>query len=224
MGRAGAPATESGGLQTLAATRDVLGREPATVSEKHSKPDYELEEVLEVREPKQFQAIGDPTRQRIISLLSEKAATTSQLAQALAQSKGNVGYHLKVLESAGLIRIVRTRQVRAITEKYYGRTARLFEFMHGEGDLASEPTFHFLRQAMNEYVAPESEDSEEWSADFMTLRHARIPASKAEEFLRRLLELADEFSDLESVPGERVYGLIAGTYLTDLPELSGEEE
>ncbi len=194
------------------------------MSEAYKKPDYELEEVLKVREPKQFQAIGDPTRQRIISLLSEKAATTSQLAQALSQSKGNVGYHLKVLESAGLIRIVRTRQVRAITEKYYGRTARLFEFMHGEGDLVSEPTFHFLRQAMNEYVAPESEDSEEWAADFMTLRHARVPASKVEEFLRRLLELADEFADLESVPGERVYGLIAGTYLTDLPELPGEEE
>lgn len=224
MGQAVASATESGGLQTLAATRDGLGRKPAAVSEKRNKPDYQLEEVLKVREPKQFQAIGDPTRQRIISLLSEKAATTSQLAQALAQSKGNVGYHLKVLESAGLIRIVRTRQVRAITEKYYGRTARLFEFMHGEGDLASEPTFHFLRQAMNEYVAPESEDSEEWSADFMTLRHARIPASKAEEFLRRLLELADEFTDLESIPGEQVYGLIAGTYLTDLPELPGEEE
>ena len=194
------------------------------MSEAPKKPDYELEDVLEVRDPEQYRAFGDPVRQRIISLLSEKAATTSQLAEALGQSKGSVGYQLKVLESAGLIRIVRTRQVRAITEKYYGRTARLFEFMHGEGDLASEPTFHFLRQAMNEYVAPETEGSEEWPADFMTLRHARIPAQKAEEFTRRLLELANEFAYLESVPGEKVYGLIAGTYLTDLPELPEERE
>ena len=193
------------------------------MSEKRNKPDYELEEILKVKEPEQFRAIGDSTRSRIISLLSEKAATTSQLAAALGQSKGNIGYHLKVLESVGLVRIVRTRQVRAITEKYYGRTARLFELMHGEGELASEPTLNFLRQAMDEYVAPESEDSEGWPADFMTLRHARVPASKAEEFTRRLLELADEFADLESVPGEKVYGLIAGTYLTDLPELPEEE-
>ncbi|CAN5590195.1 hypothetical protein BH24ACT22_BH24ACT22_01700 [soil metagenome] len=194
------------------------------MSESHKKPDYELEEVLKVTEPEQYRAFGDPMRQRIISLLTEKAATTSQLAEALGQSKGSIGYQLKVLESAGLVRIVRTRQVRAITEKYYGRTARLFEFVHEEGDPSSEPTFHFLRQVMNEYVAPESKDSEEWSADFMTLRHARIPTPKVEEFLRRLLDLADEFADLESISGEQVYGLIAGTYLTDLPELPGEKE
>ncbi len=182
--------------------------------------DYELDDVLEVRRPDQFRAVGDPTRQRIISLLSERAATTSQLAEALGQPKGSVGHHLKVLEEAGLIRVVRTRQVRAITEKYYGRTARYFEFMHGEGDLAREPTLHLLRQVMNEYVAPESE---EWPDDIFTLRHARIPASRVEEYSRRLLELADEFADLETVPGERVYGLLAGVFLTDLPELPDDE-
>ena len=183
--------------------------------------DYELDEILEVRRPDQFRAVGDPTRQRIISLLSERAATTSQLAEALGQPKGSVGHHLKVLEEAGLIRVVRTRQVRAITEKYYGRTARLFDFMHGEGDLAREPTLQLLRQVMNEYVAP---GSEEWPADVITLRHARIPASRAEEFTRRLLEVADEFTDLETVQGERVYGLLAGVFLTDLPELPQDEE
>jgi DNA-binding transcriptional ArsR family regulator len=186
--------------------------------------DYELDEILEVRRPDQFRAVGDPTRQRIISLLSERAATTSQLAEALGQPKGSVGHHLKVLEEAGLIRVVRTRQVRAITEKYYGRTARLFEFMHGEGDLAREPTLHLLRQVMNEYVAPESEESEEWPWDLLNLRHARIPAARATEFSRRLLEVADEFSDLQTVPGERVYGLLAGVFLTDLPELPQDEE
>ena len=40
--------------------------------------------------------------------------------------KGTVGHHLKVLERAGLVRVVRTRRVRAVTEKYYGRVARLF--------------------------------------------------------------------------------------------------
>jgi DNA-binding transcriptional ArsR family regulator len=191
------------------------------MSGERKRLDYELDDILEVRRPEQFRAVGDPTRQKIISLLSERAATTSQLAEALGQPKGSVGHHLKVLEEAGLIRVVRTRQVRAITEKYYGRTARFFEFMHGEGDLAREPTLHLLRQVMNEYVAPESED---WPDDVLTLRHARIPASRAEEFSKRVLELADEFTDLETVPGERVFGLVAGVFLTDLPELPDEEE
>lgn len=187
------------------------------MSEKRNKPDYELDDVLEVREPEQFKAAGNPMRQRIISLLSERAATTSQLAEALGQPKGSVGHHLKVLEKAGLIRVVRTRQVRAITEKYYGRTARFFEFGVVEGPQKGR-WLDFFRQAMEEYEETDQE------TEILTLRHARIPKSKAQEFSRRVWELADEFTDLESVPGERVYGFLAQVYLSDLPELPEEEE
>ena len=183
------------------------------MSGERKRLDYELDEILEVGRPDQFRAVGDPTRQKIISLLSERAATTSQLGEALGQPKGSVGYHLKVLEDAGLLRVVRTRQVRAITEKYYGRTARLFM------DESSPEPGGFFRQAMNERVIPE-----EPAVGVSTLRHARISASQAEEFSKRVLELADEFTDLETVPGERVYGLIAGVFLTDLPELPDERE
>lgn len=190
--------------------------------EKRGKPDYDFaQEVLEVTEPEQYRAIGDATRQRIISLLTERAATTSQLAEALGQPKGSVGHHLKVLESAGLIRVVRTRQVRALTEKYYGRTARLFMFSDMDESEATEP-FMFFRQAMNEYVDPDPEGPE--AGGWSTLRHARIPAEKAQEFYEKVLELADEFAEYESVLGERVYGFVAGVYLTDLPELPEESE
>ena len=110
---------------------------------------------------------------------------------------------MKVLREAGLIRVVRTRQVRAIMEKYYGRTARLFEFNEAEGDAKKGEFVDFFRQAMHEY--------EETARDreILTLRHARIPASKAEEFRRRVSELADEFDEKESVPGGRVYGFLA---------------
>ena len=84
-------------------------------------------------------------------------------------------------------------------------------------EVSSPESVDFLRQAMNERVNPEEPD-----VGISTLRHARIPASQAEEFSRRLLELADEFTDLETVPGERVYGLIAGVFLTDLTELPDE--
>ena len=90
-------------------------------------PDYELDDVLVVQDPKQLRALGDFTRGRIIGLLGQRAASTTELATALDMPKGTVGHHLKVLEKAGLVRVVRTRQVRALTEKYYGRVARLFE-------------------------------------------------------------------------------------------------
>jgi DNA-binding transcriptional ArsR family regulator len=189
------------------------------MSEKRGKPDYELDEILQVRDPEQFRAVGDGTRQRIISLLTERAATTSQLAGALGQPKGSVGHHLKVLEKAGLIRVVRTRQVRALTEKYYGRTARLFE-LHNFGQDDEAVQFVFLRQVMNEAVV--TPPAEEVGGD--TLRHARIPAEKVREFHRRVLELADEFGGYESVSGESVYAFLGAVYLTDLPELPEESE
>lgn len=183
------------------------------------KPDYELDEVLEVREPEQFRAAGDSTRRKIITLLSEKAATTSQLSEALGQPKGSVGHHLKVLEDAGLIRVVKTRQVRAMTEKYYGRTARLFDFRDPEGHVSGVRNFY--RTVMDEYRGPIPDSG--FPDDILTLGRARIPASRATEFGRRVEALVEEFRNEESVPGEDVYGFLAQVYLTNLPELPDEE-
>ena len=88
--------------------------------------DYDADDVLIVSEPEQLRALGDDLRAQLVVLLREHARSTSDLAAELGLPKGTVGHHLKVLESAGLIRVVRTRKVRALTEKFYGRVARLF--------------------------------------------------------------------------------------------------
>src|SRR5215208_623529 len=98
------------------------------IAERTVTPDYSLADVLELRSEEELRAVADNTRRRILSLLRNRAASTTELAAALGQPKGTVGHHLKVLEEANLIRVVRTRKVRAMTEKYYGRTARLFLF------------------------------------------------------------------------------------------------
>jgi len=87
--------------------------------------DYEAEETLVVSDPAQHRAMADPFRTQLIQLLRDRARSTQEISEELKVPKGTVGHHLKVLESAGLIRVVRTRKVRALTEKFYGRTARL---------------------------------------------------------------------------------------------------
>ena len=76
-------------------------------------PDYEADDVLVVREPEQLRALGDDLRSRIVVLLRERALSTTELAERLELPKSTVGHHVKVLEKAGLVRVVRTRQVRA---------------------------------------------------------------------------------------------------------------
>src|SRR6266571_4450895 len=97
-------------------------------------PDYDAEDILVVSEPERLRALADDLRTTIVLLLRERARSTKELADELGLPKGTVGHHLKVLESAGLIRVVRTRQVRAITEKFYGRVARLFILRSADGE------------------------------------------------------------------------------------------
>ena len=60
---------------------------------------------------------GTTCARKIVVLLRERAHSTTELAEKLGLPKGTVGHHVKVLEKAGLIRVVRTRKVRALTER-----------------------------------------------------------------------------------------------------------
>src|SRR3954468_21537378 len=91
-----------------------------------SPPDYELADRVALSEPAQVKAIGHPLRTTILGLLHERAATVNELAIALGRPKSTVAHHVKVLTEAGLLQIVRTRRGRAIEERFYGRTARMF--------------------------------------------------------------------------------------------------
>jgi DNA-binding transcriptional ArsR family regulator len=89
-------------------------------------PDYEADDILVVAETEQLRALADDVRLGIVAILRERAATTTELAEQVGLAKGTVAHHLKVLESAGLVKVVRTRRVRAMTESFYGRVARLY--------------------------------------------------------------------------------------------------
>ena len=89
-----------------------------------SIPDYELADRLVVTTPPQLRAIADPLRSTILDLLLERAATVAELAAAVQRPKSTVAHHVNVLVETGMLRVVRTRRVRAIDERYYGRTGR----------------------------------------------------------------------------------------------------
>ena len=91
-----------------------------------SPPDYDLADRIALTEPSQVQAISHPLRTTILGLLHERAATVGELAVALERHKSTVAHHVRVLKAAGLVQVVRTRRVRAIEERFYGRTARMF--------------------------------------------------------------------------------------------------
>src|ERR1700757_4895452 len=98
----------------------------SNVAGKSPPPDYDLADRIALTEPSQVKALGHPLRNTILGLLHERAARVSELAVALDRPKSTVAHHVKVLTEAGLLQVVRTRRVRAIEERFYGRTARMF--------------------------------------------------------------------------------------------------
>ncbi len=166
--------------------------------------DYEAEDTMVVSDPKQLRALADDLRAQLIQLLRDRARSTQELSEELGIPKGTVGHHLKVLERAGLIRVVRTRQVRALTEKFYGRTARLF--LYQAEDPADERAIAatMLRQAAREVEqAPDS-------AGFGHMK-ARLSKKDADRFERRLRRLLNEMHAADS-PGGDAFGLAVAFY------------
>ena len=181
-----------------------------TVNERINPPSpaYEADDVLVVREPEQLKALGDDLRSKIVILLRDRAYSTTELASELGLPKGTVGHHVKVLEKAGLVRVVRTRQVRAMTEKLYGRTARLFLFKSTDTD--AEDVWNIaatsLRRAAEEML-PIGSDAQ---TTFGVVR-ARLSDADARRLVRRLEKLIDDFRAADSAQGEE-YGLAAAFY------------
>ncbi len=174
-------------------------------------PDYDLEPSIQAETPRQLKAIFHPLRSQILDLVLERAATVTELATALERPKSSVAYHVDVLVDAGMLRVVRTRQVRAIEERLYGRTGRTI--VVGEAPLPKGTSAqNFLAEAQAEAIVTEPGHM------LSTMRHARIPEERAGEFFTRVGELGEEFSKLPR-SGDTVFGFVAAVYATDLPTL-----
>ncbi len=184
-----------------------------------SSPDYDLAPRMALTRPAQVKAISHPLRTAILSLLHERAASVTELAVAIERPKGTVAHHVKVLAEAGLVQVVRTRRVRAIDERFYGRTARMFFIaVEGEGDDGLPRDFNDFEVAARE-SARAYRDGKLWGF----IRHARISPSQASEFWDRMVELVAEFDRLPR-QGDTVYGFAVGVYPTDHPALPPGED
>ena len=169
---------------------------------------------LVVTEPGQLRAMSHPVRTAILDLVLERAATVSELADTLGRPKSTVAHHVAVLVKAEMLRTVRTRRVRAIDERFYGRTARTFHVGAVPPNLVDPPPW------TNDLADAAVESASAYRSDTMRAvrRHARITPDRATEVWTRIDQLLIEFTQLPR-EGETVHGLVIGLYPTDFPAL-----
>ena len=178
-------------------------------------PDYELSDRLALTSPDQVKAIAHPLRTTILQLLHERAATVTELATAIGRPKSTVAHHVDVLTRTGLLHVVRTRKVRAIEERFYGRTARLFYVAMEPSAAGAE-----LPRDFNDFevAARESASAFEQGELWGFIRHARISEDQASHFWDRMTALVEEFDRMPR-SGRTMYGFALGIYPTDHPIL-----
>ncbi len=179
------------------------------------RPDYQLADLRVVSSHQQLRAMADPLRGTVLELLLERAASVAELAAALGRPKSTVAHHVGVLVDAGLLRVVRTRRVRAVEERYYGRTARIFYV--GAVTPAEAGSTPRWTSALN-LAATESAAADQADELRAIIRHARIADEHAEQFWQRVFALVGEFMQLPR-SGSTVFGFVAGLYPTEHPSL-----
>lgn len=134
----------------------------------------------------------------------------------MGRPKSSVAYHVNVLVEACLLAVVRTRRVRAIDERFYGRTARIFYV----GQIQPEQ----LSAIPNILIDAATESAAAHDADRLRaiIAQARISREQAAEFWERLCALTREFSALPR-SGEQTFRFVAGLYPTEYPSLPGTD-
>ncbi|MCP3804147.1 helix-turn-helix domain-containing protein [Allokutzneria sp. A3M-2-11 16] len=166
-----------------------------------------------LRTAEQFKALGHPLRHRMVIMLRQRPATLAQLAAALGSTKGTVGYHVGVLQEAGLLRLAGTRRVRGGTEQYYEPV--------GDGLVVgadAEPGAGarvMISTALAELLPGEPAATR--------LRHLRITPERAAELARRLGEWAEE-GTLPDDPTGLAYTLLLSLHRADIPALPPEPD
>ena len=182
-----------------------------------SVPDYDLADTVELTTAEQVRAISDPLRTTILGLLHERAATVTELAAAVKRPKSTVAHHVKVLADAGLLQVVRTRRVRAIEERFYGRAARMFYVGLGRSGPDGVP----LPPDFNDFEVAAKESTPAYDAGQLRsfIRHARIAEERAAEFWQEVDRVIHAFDQLPR-SGDTTYGFTVGLYpIIDYPTL-----
>ena len=75
--------------------------------------------ISDIGDPRLVKALAHPLRVRILSVLEERVASPSELADEFGAPLGNVSYHVRTLAELGLLKLVRRRTRRGAVEHYY---------------------------------------------------------------------------------------------------------
>jgi DNA-binding transcriptional ArsR family regulator len=150
-------------------------------------PTDDLPETFHVTTDEQLRAVSNLTRHRIMAALRFEPATITQIAERVGLAKGSSSYHVRLLERTGLVKVVRTRKVRGVTERYYAMAARTITLPDpGQGG----PDM-LMRHAVADLEASPADGERH-----VQMTHLRLTDEQFTQLGARLRALAEEYREL----------------------------
>ncbi len=191
-----------------------------------------MDNVYTVTNLEQIKALADPLRLRIMEVLRcGSLLTTKQIAVQLEEKPTKLYHHVELLESLGLIRLVETRQVRGIVEKYYQSVAKSIavdpKVFAGDESLEVSNIVAHMFMSLVETIRNEVKSSlskgligAEKDLDPVLIHLPLRTTKKRIEKIKRLLEAATAIAQVEAdETGEENYSLVIALYPTDNPKI-----
>jgi DNA-binding transcriptional ArsR family regulator len=83
-----------------------------------------LTSPIDITDPRLVKAIAHPLRLRILSVLNDRVASPSEIAEELGSPLSNTSYHVRQLASLGFLQLVDRTARRGAIEHYYTATVR----------------------------------------------------------------------------------------------------
>lgn len=98
-------------------------------------------DLLLLDSEQRIKAFTHPYRMKLIHVFREtrRPMTATEVARMLGEGPGKVHYHMRVLEAAGLVTVVRTETVNGIVARYYEPTARHYSVSDAARGAVGEP-------------------------------------------------------------------------------------
>lgn len=205
---------------------------------------YQKQPVLIIEDLETLKVLTDPLRLQILEVLNQAPQTVNQVAEKLGLSSSRLYYHFNQLEAHGLIRVVETRTVNNIIEKWYWVMAEEIEFDKDLLNFSLESgqenivkiiisSLESVREDMTRSLQARKYNLDQGAKRFsreviLTNIKKRLKHDTYLAFAKRFKDLMDEFSKIPDEPanGENinVYSLACYLYPSYYYENEGNHQ
>lgn len=190
---------------------------------------HQADDTFTITDLDTLKVVADARRMKIVESIVHEACTVKEIAERLNQPASQLYYHINMLEKHGLIRVVDTRIVSGIIEKWYGAAAKQFHIAQEllttsqQTDEGREqlfgPLFDSAKQELKTSIEQGlvrlilDKDAAATPQMIFLRGYTRMSQTRFQEFKSRMDEVLKEFSEDEledEAPNQTLYsGLVA---------------